>query len=81
MAAQKHTIKIVDRIVLTVCSYHVTYAFQSESTLYSCLNVKELLVRSRHEIQFESSCSHLEMFCIFECLLTQNPTSQDAQLS
>ena len=27
----------------TVCSYHVTYAFQSESTLYSCLNVKELL--------------------------------------
>ena len=24
-------------------SYHVTYAFQSESTLYICLNVKELL--------------------------------------
>ena len=33
-----------------VCSYHVTYAFQSESTLYSCLNVKELLARSRLEI-------------------------------
>ena len=33
----------------TVCSYHVTYVFQSESTLYSCLNVKELLARSRHE--------------------------------
>ena len=30
---------------LTVCFYHVTYAFQSESTLYSCLNVKELLAR------------------------------------
>ena len=28
---------------LTVCSCHVRYAFQSESTLYSCLNVKELL--------------------------------------
>ena len=28
---------------LTVCYYHVTYAFQGESTLYSCLNVKELL--------------------------------------
>ena len=27
---------------MTVCYYHVTYAFQSESTLYSCLNVKEL---------------------------------------
>ena len=37
-------------IPLTVCSYHVTYAFQSESTLYSCLNVKELLARSRREI-------------------------------
>ena len=33
-----------------VCSYHVTYAFQSESTLYSCLNVKELLARNRREI-------------------------------
>ena len=24
---------------MSVCSYHVTYAFQSESTLHSCLNV------------------------------------------
>ena len=31
---------------MIVCSYHVTYAFQSESTLYSCLNVKELLVKA-----------------------------------
>ena len=36
--------------LLTVCSCHVTYAFESESTLYSCLNVKELLARSRREI-------------------------------
>ena len=28
---------------MSVCYYHVTYVFQSESTLYSCLNVKELL--------------------------------------
>ena len=34
----------------TVCSCHVTYAFQRESTLYSCLNVKELLARRRREI-------------------------------
>ena len=33
-----------------VCSYQVTYAFQSESTLFSCLNVKELFARSRREI-------------------------------
>ena len=42
---------------LTVCSYHVTYAFQSESTLYSCLNVKELLARSRREIWGLSDCN------------------------
>ena len=33
--------------VLIVCYYHVTYAFQSESTLYSCLNVNELLARNK----------------------------------
>ena len=26
----------------TVCSYHITYAFQSESKLYSCLHVTYL---------------------------------------
>ena len=35
---------------LIVCFYHVTYEFESESTLYSCLNVKELLARSRRHI-------------------------------
>ena len=35
------------QVLLTVCSYHVTYAFQSESTLYNCLNVKELLAPNR----------------------------------
>ena len=42
---------------LTVCSCHVTYAFQSESILYSCLNVKELLARSRREIWRWSDCN------------------------
>ena len=32
--------------ILTVY-YHVTFAFQSESSLYSCLNVKELLAGNR----------------------------------
>ena len=40
----------INNINLTVCSCHVTYAFQSESTLYSCLDVTELLARSRQEI-------------------------------
>ena len=43
--------------VMTVCSCHVTYAFESESTLYSCLNVKELLARSRCEIWRWSDCN------------------------
>ena len=42
---------------LAVCPCHVTYAFQSESTLYSCLNVKELLAQSRHEIWRWSDCN------------------------
>ena len=42
---------------IIVCSCHVTYAFQSESTLCSCLNVKELLARSRREIWTWSDCN------------------------
>ena len=41
---------LVCTVRLTVCSYHVTYAFQGESTLYSSLNVTELVARSRREI-------------------------------
>ena len=33
---------------MTVCYYQCTHTFQSESALYSCLNVKELLAQSRH---------------------------------
>ena len=36
---------------------HVMYAFQSESTLYSCLNFKELVARSRREIWSLSDCN------------------------
>ena len=42
---------------LTVCSCHLTYTFQSESILYSCLNVKELLARSRCKIWSLSDCT------------------------
>ena len=41
---------IIEDKTMTVCSYHVTYVFQSESTLYSGLNVKELPARSRRKI-------------------------------
>ena len=35
---------------LTVCYYHLKYAFQNESTLCSFLNVKELLARIRQDV-------------------------------
>ena len=37
--------------------YHATYAPQSESTLHSCLNVKELVARNRCEIRSLSYCN------------------------
>ena len=35
---------------MTVCCYHVTNVFHNESLLYSCLDVKELLARSRSDL-------------------------------
>ena len=42
---------------LTVCSCHITYAFQSESALYSCVNVKELFVRISREMWSLGDCN------------------------
>ena len=43
------------------------YAFQSESTLYSYLNVKELLARNRHDIWSPNDCNgtriHKHLVC------------------
>ena len=41
----------------TVRYYEVTYEFQSESTVYSCLNVKGVLPLSRGKIGSLSDCS------------------------
>ena len=50
---------------LTVCSCHVTYAFQSESTISSGLN-GWVFVYELSGCGFESRCSHLEfVFCTF----------------
>ena len=48
---------VIHTMHLTVCSYHVTYAFQSESKLYSCLNIKELLATNRCKIWSLSDCN------------------------
>ena len=45
---------------MTVCSYHVTYTFQSESTFYSCVNVKELLLEAnaKSEVKVTATRTH-----------------------
>ena len=43
-------VKFQSLISLIVRSDHVMYAFQSASTVYTCLNVKELLAEDRHDI-------------------------------
>ena len=43
-------IETYQRDHLTVCYCHATHEFQIESTLYRCLNVKELLTRTRGDI-------------------------------
>ena len=47
---------LICTVHLIVCPCHVTYVFPSESTLYSCLNVKEVLARRRREIWRWSDC-------------------------
>ena len=47
---------LICTVHLTVCSRHVTYAFQSGSRLYSCLNIEELHAWSKHEIWYLSYC-------------------------
>ena len=42
---------------LTVRTYYVTYAFQSESTLYSGLIVKKILAQNRRHIWSLSDCN------------------------
>ena len=41
---------LICTVHLIVCSYHITYTFQSESTLYSCLNVNGLFAQNRPKI-------------------------------
>ena len=49
--------KSFNTFCLMACSYHVKHAFQSESTLCSCLNVKGLLAWNRRHIWSFSDCN------------------------
>ena len=55
LTIQEHTVTGLQH--LTICSCHVRYVLQSESMLYSCLNMKELLARSWRKIWSLSDCN------------------------
>ena len=63
---------LIFTVHLSVSSYHVTYAFQSQSALYSCLNVKELLVWIRRDIWSLSHCNGSRTHNHLVCQLTLN---------
>ena len=48
---------LISTVHLTVCSFHIRYPLQSQSTLYIWLNVKELLPRNRRNISRLSDCN------------------------
>ena len=48
---------LICTVHLTLCFDHVTYEFESEYTLYSCLNVKELIAPRRCHIWRLSDCN------------------------
>ena len=49
---------VKEKVLKSDCVFcHVTYGFQSESTLYRCLNVKEHLAQSRRETWSLSDCN------------------------
>ena len=57
---------------LTVCYYHVTYEFQSESTLYSLPNVKKPLAQSRHLVWSLSNSNRIWIHNHLVCQQTLN---------
>ena len=62
-----------------VCYYRVTYVFQSESTLHSCLNAKELLGRSKCNIQVLSDSNGIRTLNPLLRKITLNHSTHPAQ--
>ena len=58
--------------ILAAYSYRVMYKFRSESTLYSCLNVNELLAQNRHGIWSLSGCNRTQIHNHLVCKRTLN---------
>ena len=61
---------VICTVHLFVCSYHVRYAFQSESTVYGSVSVKELLAQSRRQIWRLNDCNETRSHNCFVCKRT-----------
>ena len=75
------TFELETQTVMTVYSVHVTYAFQSESTLYSCLNVKEILAWNRSKIWSLSDYRGTLTYNHLDCKQTLNHLAKLASLA
>ena len=53
---------LTDKVNGTVFSNHFTYEFQNESTLFSCLNVKEVLAQNRRDIWLWEDCKEIRSY-------------------
>ena len=51
---------VISTVHLTVCSCHVTYAIQSESRIYFCLNVYEILAWNMHHMWSSSDSNETQ---------------------
>ena len=69
------------RSKVLVCSCHVTYAFQSESTLCSCLSVKGLLPQNRCDIWSLSDSNGIRTHNRIVCKWTLNHVAELAKLA
>ena len=63
---------LICTVHLTACSFHVTYVFQSESTLSSGLNVKDVVARNMREILSLSDCNGIRTHVHLVCKRTLN---------
>ena len=64
--------ELICKVHLPVCYYHVTYAFQSESTLYTCLNFKKGLAQNRRNIWLLSGSNKIRTHKLLVCKRTLN---------
>ena len=71
---------LICMVHLALCFYHFTYAFQSESTLRSCLNALELLAQSWRDIGNLSDSKILGTHDLLVCKRTLDHLAKLAKL-